>query len=283
VARIRTIKIGFFRNEDLAVFSHAHQLLFEGLWLLADRHGLLEDRPQKIHAELFPYQRDRSLDVNAMLDELASYVDPFIHRYTVNGRKYIAVLNFGKHQRPHHTEPESDIPGPEHRDDLNPPDKHRESPDGKERKEEDLRKGKEGKGESRLAPAAQPADLMLAWNDGVSEPIPQCQGLSPERTKKARARLRDAALDVWRIVIGRINASPFCRGENDRRWVATFDWLLQPDVRLKVLEGKYDSRARPKPKPLPDVDWFEECKRVHNGECGLDRYRHGQRMDTASL
>lgn len=28
----------------------------------------------------------------------------------------------------------------------------------------------------------------------------------------------------------------------------------------------------------PEVDWFEECKTIHNGECGLDRHRHAHRV-----
>src|SRR5262245_30051913 len=61
LARIRSIKPGFFRNEDLAAFPFQHRLLFAGLWLLADREGRLEDRPKRIHADLFPY--DPALDV----------------------------------------------------------------------------------------------------------------------------------------------------------------------------------------------------------------------------
>lgn len=45
--------------------------------------------------------------------------------------------------------------------------------------------------------------------------------------------------------MGRISTSDFCRGKNERGWVATFDWLLQPDTAIKVLEGKYDNRGKP--------------------------------------
>ena len=32
------------------------------------------------------------------------------------------------------------------------------------------------------------------------------------------------------------------------------------------------------PQPQPDEDWFDVCKRVHGGACGLDRYRHANRI-----
>ncbi|GFZ63703.1 hypothetical protein PSE10B_02250 [Pseudomonas amygdali pv. eriobotryae] len=81
-------------------------LLFEGLWLLADKAGRLEDRPLRIKGELFPY-RD-GLDIDGMLAWLAA--EGFIVRYTVSGKRYIQVENFDKHQNPHRNEPESVIP-----------------------------------------------------------------------------------------------------------------------------------------------------------------------------
>lgn len=253
--RIRSLKIEFFRDEDLAVFSHAHQILFAGLWVLADKAGRLLDRPVRIHADLFPFQRDRELNVDAMLNELADGEKPFIQRYVVNGRRHIAVINFLKHQRPHHTEAESELPAPDRDDTLHPPLEHGEGTDeirhGGEHGEAPAGKDHgsgngsgNGSGEKRSRLTATPADLMALWNDGVTAPIPHCRGLNDTRKRKAQQRLRDAALAEWQVVIARINGSPFCRGENDRGWVATFDWLLQSDVRLKVLEGKYDKRQR---------------------------------------
>ena len=67
-------------------------------------------------------------------------------------------------------------------------------------------------------------------------------------------------------------------------WVATFDWLLKPDTATRVLEGQYDNRASaPKPQPFylagpkSHMDWFDECKRVHDGKCE-DSNRHANRM-----
>ena len=36
--------------------------------------------------------------------------------------------------------------------------------------------------------------------------------------------------------------SSFLNGDNDRGWTASIDWLIKPENRLKVLEGKYDNR-----------------------------------------
>lgn len=108
MARARNIKPGFFKNEILGVADPLYSLLFEGLWVLADRAGRLEDRPLRIKGEVFPY-RD-GLNVDAMLTWLES--NGFIRRYTAQGKKCILVLEFVKHQNPHKNESESELPAP---------------------------------------------------------------------------------------------------------------------------------------------------------------------------
>lgn len=107
MARARNIKPGLFRNEILGVADPLYTLLFEGLWLLADREGRLEDRPIRIKADIFPY---RNVDIDAQLNWL--WEQGFIYRYEVDGCNYIEINNFSKHQNPHCKEPASSIPAP---------------------------------------------------------------------------------------------------------------------------------------------------------------------------
>lgn len=112
MARARNIKPGLFKNEVLGVADPLYTLLFEGLWVLADRSGRLEDRPLRIKAEVFPY-RD-GISMPAMLDWLQA--NGFIRRYTVGGSGVIQILNFEKHQNPHKNEAESELPSIESAD-----------------------------------------------------------------------------------------------------------------------------------------------------------------------
>lgn len=41
---------------------------------------------------------------------------------------------------------------------------------------------------------------------------------------------------------------------------------------------EYDAPALP-----PGEDWFEECKQLHGGACGLSRYAHGLRMHVEAV
>jgi hypothetical protein len=110
MARSRNLKPGFFKNADLAAMGERTQLLFSGLWPLADREGRLKDDPRWIRVEVLPYSPIVDSDVDAMLTALAAGEDPFIQRYEVDGRKYLQVVNWHEHQSPHHTEKESRIP-----------------------------------------------------------------------------------------------------------------------------------------------------------------------------
>lgn len=105
MARARNLKPGFFRNADLVELSFEYRLLFQGLWILADREGRLEDRPKQIKMEIFPAD---SVDVNNGLNALQDI--GVIVRYEVDGKKYIQVVNFRKHQNPHKDERASSIP-----------------------------------------------------------------------------------------------------------------------------------------------------------------------------
>jgi len=105
--RIRTIKPEFFVHERLAEISMASRLLFIGLWTVADREGRLEDRPQRLKAQLFPYDK---VNIHKLLDELAR--GGFVMRYAVDGGRYLAIPHFTKHQRPNPTERASTIPAP---------------------------------------------------------------------------------------------------------------------------------------------------------------------------
>jgi hypothetical protein len=113
MARARNIKPAFFDNEDLAELPGLNRLLFIGLWCLADREGRIELRPKRIKAQLFPYD---DCNVGEMLNALSSY--KFINIYNVDGKDYLQINKWAKHQNPHHKEVASILPAPENHKDT---------------------------------------------------------------------------------------------------------------------------------------------------------------------
>ena len=105
MARARNIKPGFFRNAELVELGFDARLLFIGLWTIADRAGRLEDRPKQIKMELFPAD---NMDCDGLLCELAAI--GMVARYEVDGKRFLQVTNFVKHQSPHRDEKSSTIP-----------------------------------------------------------------------------------------------------------------------------------------------------------------------------
>lgn len=115
MARIRYLKPDFFKDEDLADLSFEVRLIYAGLWCFADKEGRLEDRPKRLKAEIMPYNKidmEKALQVLATPKANRKDPKPYIQRYEVSGNNYIQILEWHKHQKPHHTEKESQIPKP---------------------------------------------------------------------------------------------------------------------------------------------------------------------------
>lgn len=105
--RARNVKPGLFANEVLADTDAYTVLTFIGLWSLADREGRLEDRVRRIHLQLHALRGDLDETEKALktLNDQGHIV-----RYQVGNERYIQVVNFRKHQRPHVREAASTIP-----------------------------------------------------------------------------------------------------------------------------------------------------------------------------
>ena len=86
------------------------------------------------------------------------------------------------------------------------------------------------------------AEALAAFNRMAAQVgLPEAQGLSRKRRLALKARLRDCGgIAGWRIAMDRVRASPFLRGDNDRGWRASLDFLLKPESFAKLMEGAYD-------------------------------------------
>lgn len=67
------------------------------------------------------------------------------------------------------------------------------------------------------------------------------------RRQKADCRLTQAPPEVWEKAYALIAADPFCHGENDRGWKATFDYAIRPEKSGRWLDLAISGET-PKPK-----------------------------------
>lgn len=107
MARARNIKPGLFQNDTLGELCPLARLAFIGMWTIADFKGCIEFRPKMMKVQLLPYD---DCDIESLANSLEQA--RFIRYYSVQGKRYIKIVNFEKHQNPHKNERDagSEIP-----------------------------------------------------------------------------------------------------------------------------------------------------------------------------
>lgn len=82
--------------------------------------------------------------------------------------------------------------------------------------------------------------ILRNWNEMAAElSLPMVEVVNPARRAKMKARLREVGLDGFRRAFEAIEESKFLRGENDKGWTATFDFVVSPSGMAKIIEGNY--------------------------------------------
>lgn len=95
MARIRSVHPGLFTDEAFVSLSETAQIFLVGLWTEADDQGIFEWKTTTLRMRLRP---TKDGDVEPILSELRAANS--IKSYELSGRKYGAVRNFRRFQRP---------------------------------------------------------------------------------------------------------------------------------------------------------------------------------------
>jgi hypothetical protein len=179
MSRIRLINPAGPKDEAVASCSLAAQHAWVYLPCHADRAGRLEDKPITLRFEIFP--ASPSVDMDALLAELAAV--NLIRRYQVDGKRYIAIRTFARHQRPHRNEAPSTIPGPPEGSCLGPSETDHGTPLPEP-----------------VEPTPEPVGLFpstRAVPDPVSDPVPDPVRTDPETRVRDPAAAVPATGGVW--------------------------------------------------------------------------------------
>lgn len=107
-----------------------------------------------------------------------------------------------------------------------------------------------------VAPSAEIASAIDAYSkmaERAGLAVPRV--VTGARRQRIGAIVRLHGLPVWLEAVGKVEASEFCRGANDRGWKADLDFMTQAKSFAGILEGRYDNRARGSPisKPNPGL------------------------------
>lgn len=79
--------------------------------------------------------------------------------------------------------------------------------------------------------------------------FPRLTKLSDSRKKAIRARLKQYTIEDFRKLFEMAEESSFLKGQNDRDWSASFDWLIKDANMAKVLDGNYADRQTTQQEP----------------------------------
>lgn len=94
--RIRSIKPDFFKSEDVSALPLRARLTWVGLWTQCDDHGRYKDSARLIKGDLWSLDDVSLRDIEEDLAVLEA--ERRIVRYEVDGKRYLAVVNWHAHQ-----------------------------------------------------------------------------------------------------------------------------------------------------------------------------------------
>lgn len=88
--------------------------------------------------------------------------------------------------------------------------------------------------------------------------LPKVIKITDKRKKSIDSRIKEYNQETIYKVFDMVASNKFLNGDNDRGWKADFDWLLNPNNFIKVLEGKYNNqeqqiKKQPKEEPKGKV------------------------------
>jgi len=126
---------------------------------------------------------------------------------------------------------------------------------------------KEPKDAGRGPEAVPYQKIKDEWNR-ICTGYPPVTQVTRKRKVHMQARWKQFGKDMamFTNAFGKLQNSLFCKGENERAWTASFDWIMGNDTNMvKVLEGKYKNKSIPAQKrpnafhnykqdPLPYTD-----------------------------
>lgn len=83
--------------------------------------------------------------------------------------------------------------------------------------------------------------------------LPQVMKITPKRKSAINARAKEHGKEKIHEVFLSASKSKFLNGENDRAWKADFDWLMNPNNFVKIMEGRYKNKKISTLRPTDKV------------------------------
>jgi len=302
MARKRMIDPSFWTDEKLGLLTPMHRLLFMGLISNADDEGRLQGHPALVKSLIFPYDIDIThQQVEEWLFDL--HKEGLILIYEVGKQRYIWIPNFLKYQQINRPTP-SKLPAPPENigdnnsfteDSLNNHggltedslrthseknriEKNRKEIEEEKNRIEDILSSDEtddtrltedslNNDDNEIISAITPKEVVELYNS-ICVSLPKVVTISEKRRKQIKAllkKIRDRT--EIEIVFRKAEESDFLSGRSGKWNGCNFDWLINYNNFLKVLEGTYDNKeTKPKSWNVLERLYKEELEKEMNSE-----------------
>jgi hypothetical protein len=213
-------------------------------WLLThlDINGCYSGDPQVINGKVFTRLSKSVKTIESYIQDLEER--GLVLRYQVNGDVFLNVPDFVDKQPSLNPDREGKTNIP-----LPTPDLLRtnsgESPPKDKLSKDKLKISKDKINKEDDTPYDEIKDL---YNDNCKL-LPQVMTLSDKRKATIRIRFKKYGKERLEKLFKKAGESKFLTGKNNHNWRANFDWLLNENNMLKVLEGNYDTKNN-------NTDWM---------------------------
>lgn len=116
-----------------------------------------------------------------------------------------------------------------------------------------------------------PYEVIVEQYQKYCKTLPKIKLLTAARKQTIRARWTQfPEVKSFCIVFAKVDKSDFLSGRNDKWNGCSFDWIIKQQNFLKIMEGNYDNKDRPKTPPPPKLRGTAEVEadrqRILRGE-----------------
>ena len=97
---------------------------------------------------------------------------------------------------------------------------------------------------------------VVSLFNSICKSLPQISNLTENRKRKIRNADKQLNGD-FKSFFEKVERSDFLSGRKTD-WKANFDWILNPQNLVKVIEGNYENKSKPQSNYSPNSEWGDE-------------------------
>ncbi|HWQ40561.1 MAG TPA: hypothetical protein VN456_00825 [Desulfosporosinus sp.] len=244
----RILKETICTSENLNSLEPEAEVFLYRLIVTCDDYGIFFANTSILRAKCFPLRIDRikDRDIEKWLKALIEAKLIFLYEY--EDRQYLKLSKWENHQQVRASKSKYPTPNMEGirmiSNDINGNQLHANAPvfvsvsvsDSSNRI-----RNREKREES--ADPVPYSELQEIFNR-VCVSFAKVQKMSNSRKEKLRTRWSEIkTIEAFEKICTKMELSNFLKGDNPRKWMPTFDWLLENDNNwVKVIEGNYDNK-----------------------------------------